>query len=103
MRAEDPGILKDKKAREELRTKYSSIIDDGIGHLNKALEIDKDYDDAMAYLNLLIREKARLLDDKDEYAKQEKVADDWLQKAMVTRKARAARQPSSTGGIIQDK
>ena len=103
MRPEESGPLKDKKVREELRNKYSAVIDDGIGNLNKALEIDKDYDDAMAYLNLLVREKAKLLDDKDEYSKQEKIADDWLQKALDTKKAKAAKQPGTPGGIVSDK
>jgi hypothetical protein len=74
-----------------------------MANLNKALEVDKDYDDAMAYLNLLVREKAKLLDDKDEYAKQEKIADDWLQKALDTKKAKAAKQPGTPGGIVNDK
>ena len=103
MKPEESGPLKDKKVREELRNKYSGVIDDGISNLNQALAIDKEYDDAMAYLNLLVREKAKLLDDKDEYSKQEKIADDWLQKALDTKKAKAAKQPASPGGIVNDK
>ncbi len=103
MKPEDPGPLKDKKVREDLRAKYSGVIDDGIANLNKALEIDKDYDDAMAYLNLLIRERAKLLDDKDEYNKQVEIADGWLQKALDTKKAKAAKQSQTGGGIVQDK
>ncbi|HEY7333277.1 MAG TPA: tetratricopeptide repeat protein [Bryobacteraceae bacterium] len=103
MRPEDPGPLKDKKVREDLTTKYSSTIDDGIQNLNKALDLDKEYDDAMAYLNLMIREKATLLDNKDEYAKQEQIANDWLDKAMATRKDKAAKASKQPGGIVQDK
>ena len=43
---------------EELKEKYVAVVDDGMKNLDKALQIDKDYDDAMAYMNLLIREKA---------------------------------------------
>src|SRR5262249_55593732 len=77
---DDEGPIKDKKTREELSTQYSSIIDDGIANLHKALDVDKQYDDAMAYLNLLIRQKADLLDNPEDYKKQIDEADIWLQK-----------------------
>ena len=101
MKPEDPGPLKDKKVKDELRTQYASIIDEGIGNLQKALDIDKEYDDAMAYMNLLVRERADLLESSDEYKKQVEVADSWVQKALDTKKIKAARQPT-TGGIIAE-
>jgi tetratricopeptide (TPR) repeat protein len=101
MRPEDPGPLKDKKTKAELTAQYSSIIDDGMQNLNKALEIDKEYEDAMVYLSLLIRERADLLDDANEYKKQIETADNWQQKALDTKKAKAARQPAA-GGITTD-
>ncbi|MGH9664579.1 MAG: tetratricopeptide repeat protein, partial [Bryobacteraceae bacterium] len=60
MKAEDPGPIKDKKVKAELKEQYSGIIEDGIQNLQKAIDIDKEYDDAMAYMNLLIRERADL-------------------------------------------
>jgi tetratricopeptide (TPR) repeat protein len=103
MKPEEPGPFKEKKVRDELRTQYTAILDEGIANLNKALEIDKEYEDAMAYLNLLIREKADLLDEKDEYPKQIEVADNWLQKALDTRKAKTARAAAKgAGGIVSD-
>ena len=80
-RNDDPELLRkakawqDKKAKAELNAQYSSIIEDGIANLNKALDIDKEYEDAMVYLSLLIREKADLLDNADDYKKQIEVAD----------------------------
>lgn len=103
MRPEEMGLLKDKKVREGLTVKYSSTLDDGIANANKALDIDKEYDDAMVYLELLIRDKATLLDNKEEYDKQEKIADTWLDKAMATRKDKAAKANKQPGGIVQDK
>jgi tetratricopeptide (TPR) repeat protein len=97
MKPEDPGPIKDKKVREELKEKYTGIIDEGIQNLQKALEVDPEYDDAMAYLNLLIREKADLADSPDQYKEQTKLADDWVQKALDTKKKKAARQPGSVG------
>ena len=43
----------------------------------------------MAYENLLIRERADLADSKEEYEKQIKIADDWVQKALATKKMKA--------------
>ena len=99
MRPEDPGPLKDKKVKEELKTNYGPIVDDGMQNLNKALEIDPEYDDAMAYLNLLIRERADLLDSTEDYKKQIEVADGWLQKALDTKKIKAARAAKQPTGI----
>ena len=101
MKPEDPGPIKDKKVKEELTAKYLPMIDDGIANLQKALDLDKEYDDAMAYMNLLIRERADLLDSPDEYKKQIEIADGWVQKNLDTKKAKAARTPT-TGGIVQD-
>ena len=97
----DLRAIKDKKVKEELREKYLATVDEGIQALQKALDVDKEYDDAMAYLNLLIREKADLVDSVDDYKKQIEVADGWIQKALDTKKAKAARQPT-TGGIVND-
>ena len=71
--------------------------------LQKALDIDKDSDDAMAYMNLLIRERADLSDDKDDYKKQIEVADSWLEKALDARKRKSeAAEKKTSGGIVQE-
>jgi len=97
MKPEDPGPLKDKKKREELRTQYSATIEDGIKNLTHALDIDPNYDDAMAYLNLLNRERADLADTPEAYKTDIATADSWLQKALDTRKAKAAAQAKPGG------
>jgi tetratricopeptide (TPR) repeat protein len=104
MRMEDPGPLKDKKVREELKVKFVPIIDAGLKNLDKALEIDPSYVDAMAYENLLYRERGDLEDDKGAYEKDVKTADGWMQKALDTKKAndeKKAKQ-SQAGGIVAD-
>lgn len=103
MKPEDPGPLKDKKVKEELKAKYGAILDDGIDKLKKALEIDAEYDDAMAYMNLLVRERADLADDKDTYKAQIDEADKWLQKALDTKKIKAERlEKKNAGGVVQE-
>ncbi len=101
MKPEDPGPIKDKKVRDALKEQYSALIEDGIQNLQKALDIDKEYDDAMAYMNLLIRERADLADTPDQYTKDIEVANSWVQKALDTKKIKAARQPT-TGGITAE-
>ena len=44
--------------REDYIKENGQLIDEGITNLRKALELRPDYDDAMAYLNLLLRRKA---------------------------------------------
>jgi len=103
MKAEEPGPLKDKKAKEALKTQYLPVIDDGLQNLQKSLDVDKENDDAMAYMNLLIREKADLADNSDEYKKQIEVADSWLQKALDTKKIKTENaNKKSGGGIVQE-
>lgn len=97
MKPDAPGPLKDKKAREELITKHGQMIEGGIASLKRALEIDKEYDDAMAYLNLLYRERADLALSSEGYKKDVELADDWMQKALDTRKLKADRQPKNMG------
>jgi tetratricopeptide (TPR) repeat protein len=102
MKQEDPGPIKDKKVREELKAKYGPIIENGLKSLDKALEINPDYDDAMAYENLLVRERADLMDTKQEYEAQSKIADEWVQKAMDTKKRKAEKKGQGAGGIVAE-
>src|SRR6202795_2056292 len=60
MKPDEPGPLKDKKAKAELSAKYMPVVDEGIKNLQKALDIDKESDDAMAYRTLLIPGGANL-------------------------------------------
>jgi len=101
MKPDEPGPLKDKKIRTELRDKHMAMIEDGIANLKKALEIDPEYDDAMAYLNLLYRERADLHDDAAAYKKDVDEADVWINKTLETRKIKAERQPKSTGIVSE--
>jgi len=89
MRPEEPGPIADWNTRQELRNQYGGLIDGGISNLQKALAIDPRYDDAMAYMNLLIRERADLLDSKEEYRQAVATADDWVMKALQTKKEKA--------------
>lgn len=102
MRQEDPGPIKDKKVKEQLKATWLPVIDAGLQALDKCLGIDAYRDDAMAYENLLIRERADLADGKEDYEKQVKLADDWVQKALAAKKANAEKKSQPSGGIVAD-
>jgi tetratricopeptide (TPR) repeat protein len=100
LRPDEP--LKDKKLCAKLRNDSESIIQDGLDNLNKALQLRQDYDDAMAYLNLLYREKAdRECDMPEQRAADLKTADEWVDKTMAAKKAKAEKQ-SGAQGITMD-
>ncbi|HEX3371589.1 MAG TPA: hypothetical protein VHS08_03680 [Candidatus Acidoferrales bacterium] len=67
--------------RETYIKDNGTMIDEGITDLRKALELRPDYDDAMAYLNLLLRRKADEAATPDERASLLKQADDYVEKA----------------------
>jgi TonB family protein len=98
MRPDQPGPIADPAVRAELRGRYEATMLDGIDHLNKALAIDPQYDDAMAYKNLLLREYADLCNSKPEYEKLKAEADALVQKALDTRREKAE-QSARTGTI----
>jgi len=102
MKPEDPGPIKDKKLKEELKAQYGPMVESGIKNLQKALDVDPQYDDAMAYMNLLIRERADLADTSEDYKKEVDIADNWVQKALETKKIKAERaMKKSAGGEAQ--
>ncbi len=88
MRPEDPGPLKERKVREQLRQKNLEMIETGMKNLEKALQIDAQYDDAMAYMNLLYRQRADLQESAEAYKQDVEAADNWVQKTLETKKAK---------------
>ena len=86
MKPEDPGPIKDEEKRQELAQDTVPKIDEGLSALEKALEINPDYADAMAYLNLLNRERADFAESEEEYEGYLAKADDWVQKTLDTKK-----------------
>ena len=81
--------------RGEYLAKYGSLIDEGVTDLQKAISIRPDYDDAMAYLNLLYRRKADTVESADERAALQKQADELVDKVKEVKQKRAS-QPAPT-------
>jgi tetratricopeptide (TPR) repeat protein len=79
--------------RADYISKYGSLIDEGIADLQKAITLRPDYDDAMAYLNLLYRRKADTVESSSERADLQKQADDLVDKVKEVKQKRAS-QPA---------
>jgi tetratricopeptide (TPR) repeat protein len=78
--------------KADLKAKHWQPLTDGIEYEKKALAIDPQYENAMSYMNLLIRYRADLDDTKDAYSADVKEADDWMAKALETTKVKAAKK-----------
>jgi tetratricopeptide (TPR) repeat protein len=74
-----------EKLRAELFEKNHTQIDEGMQALQKAIELRPNYNDAMAYLNLLYRQKADIEADPSTRAADIKAANEWLAKALQAR------------------
>src|SRR5499427_11062028 len=90
-----------KKLCEDLKAKNNAAIQEGIDSLDKGIKLREDYDDAMAYMNLMYRERADLeCDDEAARAADLKTADSWVDKAMEAKKAKALKAEKAQGGGI---
>jgi tetratricopeptide (TPR) repeat protein len=78
--------------RTDYATKYGPLVDEGIADLQKAITQKPDYDDAMAYLGLLYRRKADMVESADERASLQKQADDLLEKIKEIKQKRLDQQ-----------
>ncbi len=102
MKPDESLPAKDKKVCAKLREENSANIQEGIDNLNMALKLRPDYDDAMAYMNLMYRERADVqCDDPAAHSDDLKTADEWVDKTMAVKKEKAEKQPGATG-IVMD-
>jgi len=90
-----------KKICDDMREKNGPTIQEGIDSLDKAIKLREDYDDAMAYMNLMYRERADV-ECEDLAAREQdlKTADGWVDKAMEAKKARALKAEKAQGGAV---
>lgn len=94
----NPKNKDQKKVCTELKDKNWPAIKEGIDSLTQAIKLRPDYDDAMAYLNLMYREKADVeCDDLTTRQEDLKTADHWVDQTLLTKKAKAEKQPGQQG------
>jgi hypothetical protein len=79
----------------EFSAKYSPVVDDGIANLQKAMTLRSEYDDAMAYLNLLYRQKADMETSKEARDTDLQQADDLVERVKAIKQKKANLTPSS--------
>lgn len=80
------------------QTEREEVVDKGIQALDKALAIDPDYFDALSYINLIYREKAKALATVGKNAEAGQAiakADEYQKRAIDVRKAQQAKAKAS--------
>ena len=99
MQPQDSGIIADAGLRQKVRTEHGAQIEDGFRMLQVAIQLDPDYSDAMAYMNLLYRIEAGIADTPAQSADYIAKADNWVTQALDARK-RQARNPQPPVGPL---
>jgi beta-lactamase regulating signal transducer with metallopeptidase domain len=77
----------------------AQLIEDGLHQVDIALALDPNYEDAMTYKNLLLREKAMQTSEATEKSKLIAQADQWFNKALETRRKNQSQAQSTLTGV----
>lgn len=85
-----PSDLRDKFSAEQAKT-----VDEGFTALNKAVQLKPDYDDAIAYLSLMDRQKADMTADPAQRDALLKSADDLMDQVKQIKQKKATAQPGA--------
>jgi cell division septation protein DedD len=78
--------IPDSNLRASFRNRYLPQVEQGMQMLQKALALDPSYDAAMAYINLLYRIKAAMVDNPAEAAGFIGEADKWVRQALEAKR-----------------
>jgi tetratricopeptide (TPR) repeat protein len=82
--------------RDQFSSQYGQTVDEGIQEVKKAIELRPDYADAMAYLNLLYRQKADMVASSEERADLLKQADDLVNEVKEIKQKEATAPKSAS-------
>jgi len=75
----------------DIRAKNEDRVEEAVEMLTKAISLRQNYDDAMAYMNLMYRERADIqCGDRRAYDADINTADKWVDVTMASKKANAA-------------
>jgi tetratricopeptide (TPR) repeat protein len=99
--AGDGNAKMSKGACAKIQAANGALVDEGIKNLQKAVDLNPNYDDAMQYLQLSYRRKADL-DCGNDAARKADMAqvDSWTQKAMGARKTNELNKEKKLGGGV---
>jgi tetratricopeptide (TPR) repeat protein len=95
-------IMVSNKAEPPAVEEQIKLVDEGVAMADKALSLNPDYDEAMSYKNLLLREKARLAETEEQKTLLTTQADEWFNKAIDTRKKNQEKKNKAAQGIVLD-
>ncbi len=84
------------KLRDQFATQYGQTVDEGIQQVKQAIQLRPDYADAMAYLNLLLRQKADTVASSDDRAALLKQADQLVNEVKEIQQKEAAAPKSKS-------
>jgi tetratricopeptide (TPR) repeat protein len=90
-----------KNACAKIKEANTDLVNDAMTNLQKAIDLNPNYDDAMSYLQLSYRSKANL-DCPDDDARKADLAqaDEWIQRAMGARKINERNKEKKAGGGV---
>jgi tetratricopeptide (TPR) repeat protein len=98
-----PKGKEDLKTCQQLSVTNGPKVTEGLDALDKALKLRPEYEDAMAYMNLLYRRKADIeCGNPQAHAADIKMADQWSDKTMAVRKEKAEKAQQQPAGIVLD-
>ncbi len=85
------------KVRDGFKQYYETTVDEGITALEKAIQLNPEYDSAYAYLNLLYRQKADM--DADKAAREEHLAkaDSLIEQFKVIKQKKMEKEAQKAG------
>ncbi|HEV2618915.1 MAG TPA: tetratricopeptide repeat protein [Acidobacteriaceae bacterium] len=90
-----------KNACEKIKEANTDLVNDALTNLQKAVDLNPNYDDAMSYIQLTYRRKADL-DCPDDNARKADLAqaDAWIQREMGARKTNELNKEKKAGGGV---
>jgi hypothetical protein len=81
--------------RDKFTADYAKTVDEGLAALKKAVDLKPDYDDAVAYLSLMDRQKADMTADPAQRDELLKTADNLMDQVKQIKQKKAAAQPGA--------
>jgi tetratricopeptide (TPR) repeat protein len=92
----------DLKTCADVRATNAAKVNEGFDALNQALKLRPEYEDAMVYMNLLYRRKADMeCGNPPARMADLKIADQWSEKTVATRKSKAEKQEQAGGIVVE--
>ena len=91
LKPEDSLAAEHHEVCQAVKDKNASNLAEALENLNKALDLDPKYEDAINYMNLIYIERADVeCDDPGARKSDLKAADEWAQKLIVVKRTKAA-------------